>query len=310
MALFTYPPVAVSIPGVATEATLLLVLAEVESIDAKQDDVIAELEILNATDFATETEQEAQTALLTTIEGNQDAQTALLTTIDVDTGNIATSTASIDTKTPALVSGRVPVDVQTSALPTGAATSAGQSAQITEAQATNTKLDTLNAKDFATQTTLAALSAKIVQLALNYGAATGALRTIAQIGTPSGPAAYDAGQSDPLTLRVVASNDSNPKRGYNPEITYRQDLSSSPISTTYVEIIASTSAAVNLIDVFWPSGVPLWIGVGSAGLEDVLVYVPPGGGRFPVLALNGSRIAVRAETGSVSSGYLVFTAFN
>lgn len=64
MALFIYPPSQVTISGVATEATLLDVLAEVTDINAntadaatatKQDEQTTELQTLNATDFATQT---------------------------------------------------------------------------------------------------------------------------------------------------------------------------------------------------------------------------------------------------------------
>lgn len=53
MALFVYPPSTVSIPGAATEATLLDVLAEVTDInnlgakEAKQDAEITELQAIN-----------------------------------------------------------------------------------------------------------------------------------------------------------------------------------------------------------------------------------------------------------------------
>lgn len=57
----------------------------------------------------------------------------------------------------------------------------------------------------ATETTLSAINTKLVQLALNYGVATGALRTASQIGNTTGAADFNAGATGAQTLRTVAN---------------------------------------------------------------------------------------------------------
>jgi hypothetical protein len=52
--------------------------------------------------------------------------------------------------------------------------------------------------------------AKLVQLALNYGVSTGALRTAAQVGNASGVADFNSGNASAQTLRTVIATDQAP----------------------------------------------------------------------------------------------------
>lgn len=56
-------------------------------------------------------------------------------------------------------------------------------------------------------TSLASIDTKLVQLALNYGVATGALRVAAQVGNATGVADFNAGTTGAQTLRVVLPTD-------------------------------------------------------------------------------------------------------
>jgi hypothetical protein len=56
-------------------------------------------------------------------------------------------------------------------------------------------------------TSLSNIDTKLVQLALNYGVATGALRVASQIGNTTGAAAFGAGTTNAQTLRVVLPTD-------------------------------------------------------------------------------------------------------
>lgn len=89
--------------------------------------------------------------------------------------------------------------------------------------------------------------------------------------------------------------------------SYRQNLASDSLSTGYDEVVASTSAAVAKIKVFSPISEPLWLSTGAAASETVLLYVPPGGGDFDVAIPAGTRVAIRSETSTFSSQFVVIT---
>ena len=138
MATFIYPVSQVSIPGVATEATLLLVeqntantVNELQSVNAELNTQTTELQTLNAKDFATETTLAAAAADIALIEAKDFAT--------------ETTLSALNAKVTAVDTGAVVVS--SSALPTGASTEAKQDTIITEIQA-------VGAIDFATQTTL------------------------------------------------------------------------------------------------------------------------------------------------------------
>lgn len=150
--------------------------------------------------------------------------------------------------------GELQVDVLTSALPTGASTLAEQQTQTTALSAIQTAVQlidnsanvdgtpigtaglaiggrdgsgnfqqvsvntagelsvTFGSAGFATETTLSALNTKVAN---NYGAATGAVRTAAQVGNAGGAADFNSGADSAQTLRVSA----NLKRAGN-ELSY------------------------------------------------------------------------------------------
>lgn len=109
MSLFIYPPQQVSIPGVATEATLQQVLNETQDINTELDTQTNELQGINselntqsvtlssidtslnnieATDFATEAKQDTQITELQSINTELDTQSTTLSSIDTSLNNI------------------------------------------------------------------------------------------------------------------------------------------------------------------------------------------------------------------------------
>lgn len=242
---------------------------------------------------ATSANQVTANSSLSSIDGKL---TGVATAANQATTN--TSLSSIDGKTPALVSGRVPVDgsgvtqpisAVSLPLPAGAATAANQA--------------TANAS-------LSSIDTKAVQQALDFGAASGGVRTAAQFGNATGAADFGAGAASAQTLRVVTANGANPRLGKSVVFTSTTGLSASPLGTAYLQLSSSLSGAVSECAVFWPSDQPLRFATGAAASEVVLVNVPPGGiDRIPVTIAAGTRVAVRAEASTVSSGYLVVTCY-
>lgn len=134
MAMFYYPAPPVTISGVATEATLLLV-------ETNTADTVTELQTLNTVDFSTEAKQDSQITELQSINTELDSQTTQLTTLNAKDFATQTTLAALNTKVPsqgqavmtasvpvviASNQSAVPVSASTLPLPSGAATSALQ----------------------------------------------------------------------------------------------------------------------------------------------------------------------------------------
>lgn len=84
------------------------------------------------------------------------------------------------------------------------------------------------------------------------------------------------------------------------------DTSSTNISTTYVQLVASTTAAVSWLSCFNGSGSVLQIGVGAIGSEVLTLIVPPGGVEARVAIASGQRVAIKQTAIGVAmtSGFL------
>jgi hypothetical protein len=87
------------------------------------------------------------------------------------------------------------------------------------------------------------------------------------------------------------------------------DHSSVNVTTgAYVQLIASTSAAISWIYIVDTSGSMLKLAVGGAGSEVDKLYLGPGvAGVFPLYIPAGSRVSLRAIDASATSGRLLFT---
>jgi fructose/tagatose bisphosphate aldolase len=84
------------------------------------------------------------------------------------------------------------------------------------------------------------------------------------------------------------------------------DTSATNISTTYVQLVASTSAAVSWVSVFNGSGSVLQLGVGTAGSEVLVLIVPPGGIESRLTIAAGQRVAIKQTSigAAMTSGFL------
>ena len=97
------------------------------------------------------------------------------------------------------------VQASDSPLPTGSATSANQVIEIATLQSITGSQAVIVAELSAATGSLSSIDTKLVQQALNYGAATGAVRVAAQIGNASAVADFNAGTAGAQTLRVSAN---------------------------------------------------------------------------------------------------------
>lgn len=81
-------------------------------------------------------------------------------------------------------------------------------------------------------------------------------------------------------------------------------------TAAYVQLVASTTSATNLIEIFDSSGQTMILGVGAAASEVVQLYIIPGGnGQVPLSIPAGSRVAIKAQTATASSGYIVINFY-
>lgn len=74
------------------------------------------------------------------------------------------------------------------------------------------------------------------------------------------------------------------------------DYSADPVGPNdYVELIASTSDEIKYLTLSDTGGYPMVVGIGSAGTENELFNIPPGGfnGEIPLPIPSGSRVAIK-----------------
>lgn len=108
------------------------------------------------------------------------------------------------------------------------------------------------------------------------------------------PAAHGAGT-------VFPSNTNTGKRA----VTQVRTVYSSTNVTTgaWVQLVASLSSYVSELEIFDSSGQTLKIGVGGAGSEVTkLIILPGGNGRVSLNIPSGSRVSIRAISGTANAG--------
>ncbi len=89
----------------------------------------------------------------------------------------------------------------------------------------------------------------------------------------------------------------------------RHDYSSNVTTGAWVQLIAATAAVINGFMIFDSSGKTLELGVGGSGSESRILIIPPGGfGHIiPIKIAAGSRLAIKAISGTASAGEFDFT---
>lgn len=86
--------------------------------------------------------------------------------------------------------------------------------------------------------------------------------------------------------------------------------SSTNITTSaYTQLIASSTSATNVVDIFDSSGQAMILATGASGSEVALAYIPPGGATVRIQIPAGTRIAYKALTANATSGYLLMNLY-
>ena len=152
--------------------------------------------------------------------------------------------------------------------------------------------------DIATEATLSALNTKVNS---NFGAATGGIRTNAQVGNATGAADFGSGNLSAQTLRTVIATD-------QPAIPTQ-----SPVNTTgtYAEIVNLTTVAQTftapanavgfLIETDSTNTVNVRMKVGAVATVSSGVQLQPGRSEYLPL---GANISVITESGSAQKVYV------
>ncbi len=117
---------------------------------------------------------------------------------------------------------------------------------------------------------------------------------------------YQATQ--PVSLATV-----NPSLGRSAVTTVYNAYATTPVTTSaYVQLIASTSAAINRLYIADTSGSALYIATGGSGSEVNQLLVGPGGNSAPfeLDIPSGTRISVKCADQNASTGALYLTALS
>lgn len=312
--------------------------SEAKVNDAAQATAMA---TLNAKDFATQTTLAAQNVLIGSVTETAPASDTASSGLNGRlqrvaqriTSLIALLPASIGTKTAAASFPVVLASDQTLPLPTGAATAANQSSELTligavteTAPASDTASSGLNGRlqrvaqrltslialfpaSLGTKTAAASFPVVIASdqiLPLPTGAATETTLAAASAKLPAtlGQKAMTASMavvvaSDQTSIPVLA-------KGSTKVGLARNDYSSTNVTTAaYVQLIASTSATTNTVEIFDSSGETLVFAIGGAGSEVDQFYINPGGnGQISFTIPSGTRISIKAITSSANTGYI------
>ena len=118
---------------------------------------------------------------------------------------------------------------------------------------------------------------------------------------------------DPALVVTISPNTFNPSQAGRSKVAQLfNDYTVTSVSTSaYTQLTASTSAAVNKIEIFDSSGEALILAVGGAGSEVDQLYIFPGGnGPVDLYIPASSRISVKAKTATASSGFLAINLYS
>ncbi len=174
----------------------------------------------------------------------------------------------------------------------------------------------------ATETTLAAQSAKLPATLGQKAMAASMAVTIASdqtaVSTTStnfpATVAVNSGAVTSSTIRVVAATDATQPVGRSYGDSVRYTYSTAAVTTAaWVQMIASTAAAINCMQIFDSSGQTLILGVGGAGAEVTQLIISPGGldGCVPLRIPASSRVSLKALSATTGAiGEFNMTGFN
>lgn len=209
----------------------------------------------------------ATEATLLSVDSRLTTANITLSSIDSDTAAMVLSLASIDSK----LANPMPVS--------GPLTDAQLRASAVPVSAASLPLPT----GAATEATLAAMSAKLP-------AALGAQAT-------AGSMAVNIASDQIVPMAVSGKDTLSP---------VRNDYTGTPVTTgAYVQLVASTAAAVSEIEIFDSSGQTLVLALGPAASEvDKVIIFPGGNGRVPLKIPASTRVSVKALSANATVGEL------
>lgn len=156
----------------------------------------------------------------------------------------------------------------------------------------------------STETTLAAISAKL-PAALGQAVAGSSLAAVLS-------SRHEAAAT-PISVRISdGTSFITPATGRSSVALVRNNYVSSPVTTAaYVQLIASTSATINQLDIFDSSGQTMVLAIGAVSSEVDTYYISPGGnGKIDLSIPAGSRVSVKAVSANASVGELTITALS
>lgn len=162
----------------------------------------------------------------------------------------------------------------------------------------------------ATEATLADVLTNLISVATNtYDSANwlsslnGQTSNIASL-LPSNLGQKTMANSLAVTLASDQSAVSVSQSGRTAVNLARIDYSSTNVTTgAYVQLLASTSAAVKEVEIFDSSGQTLVLATGGIGSESDKVYIFPGGnGRIPLSINASTRVAIKAVSATANAG--------
>ena len=261
---------------------------------------------------ATLGQKPSASALAVVISGDQTAIPASQSgtwNINNITGTVSLPTGAATESSLTTMSGKLPLTLgQKIAAESMSVTIASDQSDIDVAQAGTWNLNNITGTislptGAATEATLAQLDGKVAN---NYGVATGAVRTAAQIGNAGGVADFDEGAAGSQTLRVVLADESKAQGGLEPVAVITRTYSSISVTGTYSSLGAPLASTANMVAFFETGGVPLVIGW---GLVDKFI-IPPGGAEspLPVTIPAATQLQIKTADGStVSSGNFYMT---
>lgn len=119
--------------------------------------------------------------------------------------------------------------------------------------------------------------------------------------------------TDPALVVTISPNTFNPSQAGRSKVAqlFNDYTVTSVSDSAYTQLTASTSAAVNKIEIFDSSGEALILAVGGAGSEVDQLYIFPGGNGAVDLAIPASsRISVKAKTATASVGFLAINLYS
>jgi hypothetical protein len=176
-------------------------------------------------------------------------------------------------------------------------------------------------------TDLLAITASGEALVLLTTALPAGTNNIGDVDVLSEPATVADGGALPAVVKVVGGYDGTNVQVLSTDTTgklrvaanqhskvdlLRNDYTGTNVTTAaYVQLIASTSSDINVLDIFDSSGETLVFAVGAAASEVNQFYIAPGGnGKIELYIPSGSRLSVKAVSATASTGELIINTFS